>query len=333
MNRLALIPSLGALLALPGCIVTHGLGETAEDTSDGSAEGSGTGADGETEPDPSATSGQPGTTDAATGETGQVPETSDGPATETDGETDGEPGCELDPEYLRWNPSFELSGPLEGVDATFAAILRGSCTVGDVSVIVPEDGDPIARVPLQCAVEGRIDGDPEFAGELSPVLELNGTIDFEEVAQVLGEDVRLKLVLDWWGMGWNGWIVLEHPNTGEALLDLVAGEYLDPYASSLGQQVGEVFGGPWRPTLAVGEVEDECGAAVGSCNEEPRAVNVGFGPNTLLRLHEWQEGTLSDEDLFLLYRASVTAARAIPEATCTDTPLGHYVFAAWALPQ
>jgi hypothetical protein len=325
MNRLGLIPCLGALLTLPACIVTYGLGETAEDTTDGSGEGTGTGVD--TDPDPSATSGQPGTTDPSTSSdtaTGQVPETTDGPDTETDGEPSS---CDVDPDTVQWQFNGASFSPLEGVDASFVAILGGDCTVGEITESVPEAGDPVWRVPLQCSLQGRIDADGEFAGELSPVLEMTNTIGYEVVSS-FGDEVRLELVLDWWGMGWNGWLVLENPDTGEQLLDLVNAEYVDPISSTWSRQLGEELPGPWRSNLSVSVAETECGA-VGMCNDEPRALWMGIGPDSQLLLNEGQEGIMSNEALSLLYRASVTAARAIPMATCTDTPLGHYAFAVW----
>lgn len=336
MIRLGLISCLGATLALPACIVNHDLGETAEEGG-----GSGEGSAGETDPDPSATSGQPGTTDPTDTATGEVPGTTDPSATATDGDTDtstdtdtGEASsCDHDPEYLRWQLDDSGLSALAGIDASFVAILNGDCTVGEMTVSVPEEGDPMATIPLQCSLQGQLDGDASFAGDLSPSLELRGTIDFEEVAQVLGQDVRIKLVLDWWGMGWSGWLVLEHPNTGVQLLDLVHAEYLDPYASTWSRQVGEVFGAPWRANISVGEVDDDCALVLGPCNELSHALQLGIGPDSQLLLHEVQEGTMSNEDLFLLYRASLTTARENPMPTCTDTPLGSYVLSMWMLPQ
>jgi hypothetical protein len=340
MRRLGLIPCIGAVLALPACIVTHGLGETAEGSTDGSGEGTGAGTGADPDPDPSATSGQPGTdpTDSATGE---VPGTTDPSATATDGdtegetggETDGNPSCGLDPDYVRWQFNGASSSPLSGVDASFVALLQGDCTVGEITVAVPEVGDPVWSVPLQCALQGRLDGDAEFAGELSPVLEMTGSVDYNEVTQPFISGVRLKLVLDWWGMGWNGWLVLEHPNTGEQLLDLVEAEHVDPYSSTWSRQVGDVFGGPWRSNLSVDVAEDECGGAVGECNDEPRALRIGIGPDWHLLLHEGQEGTMSNQSGSLLYRGSVVAARTNPRPTCTDTPLGSYASAVWIMPQ
>jgi len=332
MNRFGLIPCLGALLTLPGCIVTYGLGETAEETSDGSGEGTAADTDSATNPDPSATSGQPGTTDPSTSVaeegTGQVPDpTDDGPDTATD----GEPSCEVDPDYVRWQFNGTRFSPLAGIDASFLAILQGSCTVGEIVEAVPEVGDPVWSVPLQCSLQGQLDGNAEFAGELAPVLELTGTVHYAEVVStfIQGSDVQLGVVLDWWGMGWNAWLVLESANSGDQLLDLVSAEYVDPYSSTWSEQVGNVFGGPWRSNLSVGVAEDECGGSAGECNDEPRALRVGIGPDSQLLLHEGQEGIMSSEALFLLYRASATSARAIPEPTCTDLPSASYGLAIW----
>jgi hypothetical protein len=337
MTRLGLIPCLGAALALPGCIVNYDLGETAENTSDGSGEGTGGG----TGNDPSATSGQPGTTDPSA--TGEVPGTTDPSATATDGETDtstdtdtdtgGEPNCEVDPDYVRWGFDTTGSYPVGNIGASFLAILEGECTVGEITVEVPEVGDPTWDVPLQCSLQGQIDGNPDFAGELSLVIVMRGTVDYNEVTQGLGQEVRLKLVLDHWGMGWSGWAVLEDLDSGEQLLDLVEGEYADPYQSTWSEQVGAVFGGPWRSNLSVGVAEDECGTSVGECSGEPRAMRMGVGPDSPLLLHEGQEGQMSNQSGSLLYRASVITARDNPMPTCTDTPLGYYAFALWVMPQ
>lgn len=333
MIRLGLISCLGATLALPACIVNHDLGETAEE-----GEGSGEGSAGETDPDPSATSGQPGTTDPTDTATGEVPGTTDPSATATDGETDtstdtdtgGEPTCGIDPDYVQWVFGASLS-PLDGIDASFLAILDGSCTVGEITEAVPEVGDPTWSVPLQCSMQGQLDGNAEFAGEIATELEMHGSVSYGEVVStyVQGSEVRLKLVLDWWGMGWNGWVVLENPQSGDQLLDLVNAEYLEPSASTWSEQVSTVFPGPWRSTLSVGVAADECGGAVGECNDEPRALQVGVGPSFELLLHEGQEGTMSSQSGDLLYRTSVTSARATPEPTCTDMPLAAYAFATW----
>lgn len=335
MNRLGLIPCLGALLTLPGCVVTYGLGETAEETSDGSGEGTAVDTDtgastdpdpsASTDPDPTATSGQPGTTDPSDTATGQVPETSDGSATETDGEP---ADCEHDPDYAQWLFNGENNTPLAGITPSFVAILDANCMVGEIIEAVPEVGDPQWTVPLDCSVWGRIDDDADFAGELSFELLLYSNVGYELVSSI-GDEVRLKLVLDWWGFDWNGWLVLENRNTGHQLLDLVKAEYVDPLESTWGEQVGDVMPGPWRNTLSVGVAEDECGGIVGECGDEPRAVAMGIGPDYQQRLHAWQEGTMNSEALFLLYRASVTSAIATPVAKCTDLPLASYAFAIW----
>jgi hypothetical protein len=330
MKRLGLIPCLGALLALPGCIVTYDLGETAEESSGGSGDGSGStdGTSVGTNPDPSATSGQPpGTTTFE-----------EGSATATAGESgdetgEAEPGCDAAVEHMTWRLGLAPQAPIEGIDVAFGAVLQGDCTVGEMVVMVPEDfGDPIARIPLECSLAGWLDGDSTFLGAMSPVLELTGTIDFEEVAQVLGQDLHVKLALDWWGMGWSGWFVLEHPTTGVALLDLVSAEYLDPIDSSLGGQVGEILDTPWRPHLTVSTQDDPCALTPGQCNEVQRRLQFGLGRDTLA-LSERQADTLSDEELFLLYHTSVTWSRDVSEPTCTDTPLGIYVLASRLLPQ
>lgn len=325
MIRLGLISCLGATLALPACIVTHGLGETAEESSDGSGTDGTDGTSMGTNSDPSATSGQPPDTGSSEG----------GVATTTGEETgEAEPGCDAAVEHMTWQLGLAPQAPIEGIDVAFGAVLEGDCTVGEMTVMVPEDfGDPIARIPLACSLAGWLDGDQAFLGERSPILELTGTIDFEEVAQVLGEDIHVKLALDWWGMGWSGWFVLEHPNTGVALLDLVSAEYLDPTESPLGGQVGEVFDLPWRPHLTVSTQEDDpCALTPGSCGEVQRRLQFGLGRDTLA-LSERQADLLSDEELFLLYHTSVTWSRDVSEPTCTDTPLGIYVFASRLLPQ
>lgn len=334
MNRLGLIPCLGALLALPGCIVTYGLGETAEESSDGSGDGSGDTGEG-TSSDPSATSGQqPGTTDPSDTATGQVPETTDGPGTETDGDTDGpdtdgEPSdCEPDPDYAQWLFNGANFTPLAGVHPAFVAILTGDCEVSEIAETVPEVGDPRWTVPLDCSLAGRIDGDGEVAGQFQLGLEMGSTVGYELVSSI-GDEVRLKLVLDWWGMGWNGWLVLENINTGDQLLDLVNAEYVDPSESTWGRQVGDVMPGPWRENLSVGEAEDECGGGIDECGGEARAIGIGIGPDYQLLLHAGQEGTMNNEALSLLYRASVTSATATPQPECTDLPLASYAFAVW----
>jgi hypothetical protein len=331
MIRLGLISCLGAALVLPACIVTHGLGETADE---GTGSGEGSAGETDTDADPSATGEMPGTTDPSA--TGEVPGTTDPSDTATDGEPDtgndtGDmPHCEPSPEHMAWSFNGASFAPLAGIEASFLAILDGDCIIGEITEVVPEDGDTRWTIPLQCAAVGQIDGDAAFAGEVSPVIELRGNVSFGEIVQLSGLDVRLKLVLDWWGMGWNGWVVLEFTNgDGIVLLDLVNAEYVDPIESTWVRQVGNVLPGPWRKNTSVSVIDDQCGGPVGKCGDEPHALRFGIGPDSPLTLHEGQEGTMSNVALLHQYRVSVTSARENPMPTCTDTPLGAYAFVAW----
>lgn len=324
-RRLALIPCLGALVALPACIVTHGLGETAEATG-GSDDASG----GETNPDPSATSGQSGTTAEPTSEgtSGGSDETTAGT---DDSTTDtGEPGCEQDPDYVLWQPNGTSFSPLAGVDAAFVAILVGECTVGEIVVAEPKTGDPVWSVPLQCSLAGRFDG-ALVEDDFAPVIEMTGSVPPTEVVASIGQDVRLRVVLDWWGMGWNGWVVLERLD-GTMVLDLVDAEYLDPTSSTWGEQVLEALAGEsWHGALALGVADAQCGGPETKCNDEPRAIEVGSLEETPLLLHPWQEGLVGTGIEELQYRVSVTSASATPMPTCTDQPLASYRVAGWAV--
>lgn len=342
MNRLGLIAKttyLTAALVLPGCIIDHGLGETAEesggtgleDSSDGTA----------TPPDPSATSGAPSTTadpsftsgSDATATDGDPTSTSSDDATATDSdpsETDGDPICELDPDYVRWMFDDTNLAPLTGIPASFAAILSGECTVGEIVETPGMEGDPFWAIPMQCTLSGRIDGDPMVMGDFSPTIQMTGTVPVAEVTDLLAQPVRLSVVLDWWGMGWNGWVVVEDLE-GVPLLDLFHAEHVDPISSTWGLEVAELLAGePWHKGLHVGTTEGECGGPLTTCSDEPRAITVGWIEESPLVLHPYQEGTVGTPFEELWIRASVTAAHSFPMPTCTDMPLASYAMAAWA---
>ncbi|MCX4241582.1 hypothetical protein [Paraliomyxa miuraensis] len=322
---------LGAALALPACIVTHDLGETAEDTGGASEDTGGT----EMPPDPSATSGVP--TSATSGEADEPPDPSVG-SDGTDG-TDGDPttgdtgdpGCEQDPEYARWLFNGQGIAPLQGIDPQFAAILTGPCTVGEVVETPGQEGDPTWTIPLQCTLSGRLDADVMFEGDASPVIEMTGTVPAAEVVDSIGDQVWLSVVLEWWGMGWNGWVMLED-GQGAPVLDLFDAEYVDPIDSSWGLEVSDMLGGaPWHKGMGVGTTDSQCGGPITKCNDEPMAITAGWIEESPLVLHPYQEGMIGTPFPEQQMRVSVTSAHATPMPTCTDTPLASYAMAAWAV--
>jgi len=326
MIRLGLIPCLGAALALPACIVTHGLGETAEESGEGSGESSG-GTEGDT--DPGATSGQPITTTDPSGGIGTSEGTDSDPSagestTVTDGET-----CEGSPEYARWQFSGASLSPLEGIDASFAAILLGECVVTKTSEM-----DAEWSIWLQCSLEGRIDGDPDVSGEFAPHIQMTGTVPPNEVLDTLGGPVRLKVVLDWWGMGWNAWLVLE-TLAGAPLLDLVNAEYVDPTQSTWGPEVTERLAGEsWHGSLEVSTATPDpiCQVSVTDCDDEASMVVMRWsGAQQAIYLPAGHEDVLPTPIPELSVRASVTSAHTFPEPTCTDMALASYALAAWAV--
>lgn len=329
MNRLLLITSMGAVLALPACLLEHDLGETAED----SGSGGGTGTGPELPPDPSATSSAV-TFPTSGGEEGtdEPPDPSgatdpDPPATDSG----VEPGCEQVPDIVGWGPEASDSEPVVGMEIGEIAILSGECTVGTVIEGTGQGNDPAWTLPLDCMLSGRLDADPMFVGAMSPQLAFHGTVPSSEVLGSFGEQVQLSVVLDFWGFGWNGWVVIESLE-GTPLLDLVSAEYLDPTESTWGLEVEERLAGEaWHDELMLGTTEAECELPTGTCGSEDVALTVAWGEAEPLLLHPWQEGTIGTPIPELQIRTSVRKAYVNPQPTCTDTTLSGFGLAAWAV--
>lgn len=326
---------LTTTLALPACIIEHGLGETAEDSSGGSGSRDG----GSTGADPSATSGQlPGSGDS----TGSAEVTTDptdptgpGPTGDSGTETDGEPGCEPGDLWVQWAEPFPE--PLPGIDATFAAVLSGDCLITEMVNMPGGMGQPHSwEIHLDCTLSGRVDSDASITDQpFSPVLMGTSSVPFEQWWDFWGPQVQLRVVLDWWGMGWSRYVVLEadaiRPST--LVLDMVSGEYTDPLQGvSWQEEIQDMLGGqPWHGGITMAPLVAECDAELGPCGEIPQALEIGwpgFDPSVL---HGGQDDDLIEDMVAIGHHASLGAAEDITQPICTDMPLGDYRVSVWAV--
>ncbi|MEM7153867.1 MAG: hypothetical protein AAF799_13545 [Myxococcota bacterium] len=340
MTRIATLASLTVTLALPGCVIDHQLGETAADGSTGGTTGGSTG-DGAMEDgssaDPSATSGQLPTVSSSVTASGDdsgssITATSDdgGIPTETATDTEGEPNCEEDPRYIAWNQdSFDA---LPGIEASFAAALSGDCQLTNATQD-PGEGH-LWAMELDCLLSGHLDGDDSIVDQ-DFTISLDGSSSdpwMSWIDEVDAENLELRVVLDWWGMGWNRYLVLS--DSSGVLLDLVAAEYVNPtQEGSLVDQAEELVNGQaWHGALDVDIVDSDCTPGGTFCNDEPSAVvfeSLDGGDAVQLEPNQSTEIATTDPDR--VYQAAVVTAFQIPPPGCPDTPNGSYDFALWAL--
>jgi hypothetical protein len=305
-----------------GCIVNHELGETA------------------TEGDDESTSDSPGTggTSGASNDGGSQSNTSATPTSDTgdsgdtgeDSGTTGDPvDCELSQDFVTWFPS-DFVDPIPGLDASFAAVLQGPCTASYEAL----DGIDtyVWQVDLSCTLSGRIDGDAALVDQAVDMqLTFESSQPPEAYVGSLTEDMQLRVVADWWGMGWNRWFVLSRLD-GTIVLDGIDGEFTDPLSSIWSEDVATMLGGePWHGGLAVGVGPAECGTLDGKCGEEARALDFGWGDGETTPLHSGQAGNVGTDVQELAYGTYVTSALEIPMPTCSDTPLGDFRMTTWAI--
>ena len=327
MTRLHTLGFFCAALALPACIIDTGLGETAED--DGSAGGSESGGD-TADPDPSATSGQPptGTTGDSSGEGDVTTDPTD--PTDTEGDTEGEPGCEQGEDWVIWADDF--FEPIPGIEAS-TAILEGPCTLDGTFSGSPDGVSYEWEIYLTCTMSGRVDGDPDVVDQpFSPVLHGFSASPLEQWLPFFETDLRLRLVLDWWGMGYSRYAVLHRGD--DVMLDLVQAEYVDPLDGPFWQEELSALLGdePWHDGIYVGVTESTCDTELGKCGEDPRAIELDWEvAGGGIFLHDGQQGSFGTTVPELMYQAWVEAAADISTPTCTDTPLGDYRFSLWAV--
>lgn len=337
MTRLPFLAFATAALALPGCIINHDLGQTAgEDSSSGGTLGGTTGdsanEDGSSA-DPSATSGQIPTVSSSITASGDDSGSSI-TATSDDGSlptaTTGERECEEDPRYIAWNQdSFDA---LPGIPANFAAVLSGGCQLADASQD-PGEGH-LWTMELDCMLSGRIDGDDGIVDQ-DFVISLGGSSSdpwMSWIEEVDAENLELRVVLDWWGMGWNRYIVLSDPSG--VLLDLVAAEYEDPTrGGSLVEDAEAMLDGEaWHGSFNVDRVDTECNFERLFCNGENEALLFeSLDGADQVELERNQSTEIATNDPDRVYRAAVVTSFRIPEPGCPDTPTGSYDFALWAL--
>ena len=228
-------------------------------------------------------------------------------------------------DFLAWQEGLD---PLQGVDASFFAALVGPCTVSDRSDEQGPDFAVTTTVVLDCTFDGRIDGQTELSGEAMQI-----TTGFTRMGADIGlqadQDVQVRFVAQWWGMGWDRWLVVES-DTGALLVDAVAGEYADPDATT-NAAVAEVFGtDPWHGSFVIGTEESGCPVS-DECNAVARAMSAawdGLDGVTLDGGHTADVPTPLDS---AQYRFSVGDARAWPEPACTDLPVADYRAVLWQL--
>ncbi|MCA9711398.1 MAG: hypothetical protein KDK70_36505 [Myxococcales bacterium] len=309
-----------ATLALPACIIDHGLGETAEAGPD---EGSGSGSD-STGVDPSATSGLPND-DTTTGATSTDP-----PMMTTGSDTDtGEPTCGPGEGAVQWNSDSREALP--GIPATFGAVLEGPCTLSSIFGGLPGGGQVWQwEIELDCMLSGRIDDDTSIVDQaFSPVLSGTSTIPIDEWMPLLElEPLELRVVLDGWFMGWNRYAVLRRGST--VALDLVAAEYTDPLQGDrwLDDIESLLEGQPWHDAMTMTPLAGGCGEEIGECGEVYQNLEIGWSGGTSTVLHGGQDDVF-DTNTGSSYHAAVTAASEVSPPTCLDTPLGDYRVAVW----
>jgi hypothetical protein len=325
---------LGAFaLLLGGCVVDHDLG--------GSAEGSsGTAAD-TMDPDGGPDGGPGGqtstsgpTSDGSTGavDTGDATATDTATATATDDGSTGEPpfDCEPSPDFVRWTPS-DFVDPIPGVEASFAAVLGGPCTS---SVLVDKAAEiPTWSVVLDCTLGGRVDGDPA-AGPFAATVSLDFTSSMDDAAILgsLSTDVDVRIVADWWGMGWDRWVVVSRPD-GTVVLDVADAQAPDPEGfTSWDEDLQVLLGGQaWHGDIGVGIEDTPCEPTDGECGEDSRRLLYTWDGAPAVDLETGQIGTFGTPVRELAYGVYVESAFAVPTPVCTDTPLGFYRTSMWAI--
>lgn len=306
MRRLGFLPLVSALVALPACIIEHGLGETAEDS----------GNSGQSSSD---TSGGPSTSSDPSG---------DDPTTGEDPPGGGNLLCDPHTDSVIWVSDLTLT---PGLDPSFLALLDGPCTAGE-AILVDAGDYSLWELPLECSLGGRLDDDVDFSGDFSLTILLYGSVPGSELFGSVQGPLQLRMMLDWRGMGWNSWLVLEREEDGAPVLDLTFAEYLDPIDSAWGQEVSDRLGGePWHGGLSMVAQETECGGDGTECNDQPMAVSVGWGAVASLLLQPFQEGTVGTDIEELQIRTSLTESHATPMPACLDHPQGGYHVVSWAV--
>jgi hypothetical protein len=332
MQRLRLLPLslvvMGVAGLTAGCVVDHELGETATETGestgtpatdDGSSGGGGSQSNTST---PTA-----GGTDTGGPDTGD-----DGSSSSGDEGTTGEPvACDPGDDFLRWAPT-DFVEPIPGVVANFAAVLGGTCTVGAL-IEDPAARIPTWRVPLVCTMSGRLDGDANVVDQsLSLSLDFTSAMDPAAYVGSLAGEMELRLVADWWGMGWDRWFVLARPD-GTIVFDAIDAQIESPeIAAAFPEELAEILQGqPWHGDLAVSVASAECGDVNPECGGQARALAIGWQDGPAMPLHEGQQAEIGTTQRELSYGISVSVATAIPRPVCTDTPSGEYGMSAWAI--
>ncbi len=328
MRNLGLLLLCGAASGLWGCVVDHELGDT--DSADGPGTGNGPGGTGSSGDggSQSNTSTPPGTdsgSDDASTDSGS-----------DDGSTTGTSQvCFRDEDFV----FMESDGdPFVGLSANFAVVLGGTCTAA-VEAFDTID-TYLWEVDLSCTVSGRIDQDDQVVdAPLELSLHYASFLPSEAFTGSLASTMQLRLVADWWGMGWNRWVVLERAD-GVIVLDSFDGQIIDPLESSLAEDVAQLLGGdlgegeppaPWHGELVMDLAEADCALDVSTCGAEARGLEVGWQSPSVTLDHAKGTtaiGTTVEELAYGVFAESVI--EHVPP-TCLDTPAFELSVTAWAI--
>jgi len=266
MRRIHLSILFGTIAASPGCIIDHGLGETASESSSGSGPGNDTA-------DSGTTGGTQGsdTVDPSITSTG-----GDDPSFTSGAESDG-----TDTESFPFCPSVGGTVVMSDVSLDPApsdsAVLTGSCSA---SVF---DEEPIPgihewQIELSCTLSGRLDDDPSVV-DLPSVVTLDGTVssDLQDwIPDIEGQPLSLRLVLDRSGESWNRYVVLYRGD--QVMIDAVHAEHIDPLdGPRLLEDIAAMLGaGTWHDTLEVGLTDADCAGVQTFCLDHHQAVAIGW---------------------------------------------------------
>ena len=245
--------------------------------------------------------------------------------------------CIADDDFLFLSPS-DFVDPFPGLTANFAVVLGGSCTTSVEALDSVQTY--LWQVDLDCTLSGRIDADAAIVDQ--PFV-FNLTYESAQPPETftgsLAASMDLRIVADWWGMGWDRWVVLERPD-GVIVLDSFDGQLIDPLDSEYAEEVAQLLGGdlgmgeppaPWHGELAVELAPADCTLEMPSCGGEARSFDVGWQtPSTILAHGQGTTGigTTVEELAYGVFAQSVI--EHVPPV-CLDTPAFELAFTAWAI--
>lgn len=336
MRHLGLLLLCGTVGSLCGCVFDHELGDTEGDADSDDAGTTGGGPGGSDDGGSQSNTSTPPGTDSGSddGETGD-----DGSSGSDDGTTGGSGVvCESDEDFMFMTPT-DFVDPFPGLEASFAVVLGGTCTP---SVEALDTIDTyIWHVDLSCTVSGRIDQDGEVVdAPLDFTLSYESTQPPEAYTGSLDTTMQLRIVADWWGMGWDRWVVLERSD-GVIVLDSFDGQIIDPLDSRWADEVAQLLGGdlgkgeppaPWHGDLAIDLAPAECVLEMPSCGGEARSFDVGWQtPSVTLEHGRGTNGGIGTTVEELSYGVFARSVIEHVPPICLDTPSFELAFSAWAI--